>query len=121
MSEFPFLSERHLAMLRQESGLSEAIIQARGYRTVTDEADLIPLGFAPWQRRTPGLLLPLHTTDGRAGSPLYRPDNPRVVENRRQKNGDGTYVQRVVKYEQPAGEAVRVDGRLPAALSVSIG
>ncbi len=47
--------------------------------------------------------------DGRAGSPLYRPDNPRVVENRRQKNGDGTYAQRVVKYEQPAGEAVRVD------------
>lgn len=109
MSESPFLSERHLAMLCDESGISEAVIQARGYRTVTDEADLIPLGFAPRQRRVPGLLLPLHTTDGRAGSPLYRPDNPRVMENRSQKNTDGTYAQRVVKYEQPAGEAVRVD------------
>jgi hypothetical protein len=67
------------------------------------------LGFAPSQRRVPGLLLPLHTTNGRSGPAIYRPDNPRIVENRRQKNADGAYPQRVIKYEQPKGESVRVD------------
>lgn len=96
-------------MLRQASGISDEVIAARGYRTVTDEAELAALGFAPRQRRTPGLLLPLHTTDGRLGPAIYRPDNPRVVENRRRKNADGTHPQQVIKYEQPQGEPVRVD------------
>ena len=96
-------------MLREESGISDDAIAARGYRTITDEADLITLGFAPGQRRVPGLLLPLHTTDGRSGPAVYRPDNPRVRENRRKKNDDGTYPQQVIKYEQPKGEPVRID------------
>ena len=103
------LSASHLAMLRDESGISDEAIAARGYRTIIDAADLVPFGFAPRQRRVPGLLLPLHTTDGRSGPAIYRPDNPRVVENRRKKNPDGTYPQRVIKYEQPQGESVRVD------------
>ena len=52
-----FLAERHLMALRDESGINEAAIVARGYRTITDEADLIPLGFSSAQRRVPGLLL----------------------------------------------------------------
>lgn len=109
MSEDYPLSTNHLAMLCEESGIRDEVIAARGYRTITDEADLIPLGFVPRQRRVPGLLLPLHTTDGRHGPAIYRPDNPRVVENRRKKNDDGTHPQRVIKYEQPKGEPVRVD------------
>jgi hypothetical protein len=108
-SETTLLSDRHLRMLLDESGISMAVITARGYRTITDAAELVALGFGPAQRRVPGLLLPLHTTDGQLGPAIYRPDNPRVVENRRKKNPDGTYGQRVIKYEQPKGEPVRVD------------
>jgi hypothetical protein len=103
------LSDKHRTMLREESGIREEVIKARGYRTIKEVSELIPLGFAPRQRRVPGLLLPLHTTDGRMGAPIYRPDNPRVIENRRKKNPDGTHPNRVIKYEQPKGERVRVD------------
>lgn len=109
MSNTEPLSSHHLQMLQIESGISPAVIAARGYRTVHDAAELASLGFAPRQRRTPGLLLPLHTTDGRQALHIYRPDNPRVVENRRKRNPDGTYAQKVIKYEQPKGHAVRVD------------
>ena len=103
------LAAHHQKMLSNGSGISEAVIAARGYRTITDEAELLQLGFALRQCRVPGLLLPLHTTDGTPGPAIYRPDNPRVVENRRKKLADGTHPQRVIKYEQPKGEPVRVD------------
>ncbi|MCB8939226.1 MAG: DUF3854 domain-containing protein [Ardenticatenaceae bacterium] len=103
------LSEKHLTMLRDGSGIGDAVVAARGYRTITDEADLVKLGFDLRQCRVPGLLLPLHTTDGTLGPAIYRPDNPRVVENRRKKLDDGTHPQQVIKYEQPKGEPVRVD------------
>jgi hypothetical protein len=105
----PMLSDPHRTILRTGSGITEAVMAARGYRTITDAAELLALGFGLAQCRVPGLLLPLHTTDGRLGPAIYRPDNPRVVENRRQKNADGTHPQRVIKYEQPKGEPVRVD------------
>ncbi len=47
------LSDKHRKMLREESGISDEVIAARGYRTVTDEKELIPLGFSTVQRRTP--------------------------------------------------------------------
>lgn len=93
------LSEKHLAMLRDGSGISDEVVAARGYRTITDEAELVKLGFGLSQSRVPGLLLPLHTTDGQPGPAIYRPDNPRVVENRRKKLADGTHPQQVIKYE----------------------
>ncbi|MBK9050864.1 MAG: DUF3854 domain-containing protein [Chloroflexi bacterium] len=109
MTDSVSLSPHHITMLREESGIAEAIINARGYRTVTQETELVRLGFAAAQRRVPGLLLPLHTTDGRADGYIYRPDNPRVTENRRKRLPDGSHPTRVVKYEQPQGEPVRVD------------
>ena len=108
-NEIVTLSEKHQAMLRDGSGISDEVVAARGYRTITDEAELRQLGFAPRQCRVPGLLLPLHTTDGQLGPAIYRPDSPRVVENRRTRLADGTHPQRVIKYEQPKGEPVRVD------------
>jgi hypothetical protein len=103
------LCPEHLQMLQAESGLSLEVIRARGYRTIREESELAALGFAPRQRRVPGLLLPLHTTDGSQSLSIYRPDNPRVVDNRRKRNADGTYAQKVIKYEQPQGVAVRID------------
>ena len=73
MSSSEQLSPYHLQMLQVESGISPAVVAARGYRTVHDASELASLGFAPRQRRSPGLLLPLHTTDGRQALHVYRP------------------------------------------------
>ncbi|HAW50771.1 MAG TPA: hypothetical protein DCX54_00345, partial [Flavobacteriales bacterium] len=102
------LSQSHFVMLHG-SAIKDEIITARGYKTTTDENELRELGFSSGQRRVPGLLLPLWTTDGQIGFYVYRPDNPRVVENRKKKNPDGTHPGRVIKYEMPKGEGVRLD------------
>ena len=103
------LSKKHLKMLREESGVSDEVIIARGYRTVTDEKELIPLGFSTVQRNTPGLLIPGFAPDGRNGFYSFRPDSARVIENRRKRNPDGSFKQRVIKYEIPTGSGVRLD------------
>ncbi len=109
-AEGVFLCEQHRSMLCTGSAISGEVIAVRGYRTILDEAELIPLGFIASQRRTPGLLLPLWATDGTLAGAVYRPDNPRVVENK--KKGplpDGTYPCKVIKYEFPAHALLRVD------------
>ena len=103
------LSENHLKMLTKESGISDQMIQERGYRTITNEGDLVQFGFSPAQRRVPGLLIPLYTTDGKIGLHVYRPDNPRTYENRSKREADGLRPVKVLKYEIPKGAGVRVD------------
>jgi len=103
------LSSDHLTMLRQ-SAISDAVLEARGYRTITGTDELTKLGFAPVQCRVPGLLLPLHGTNGGNSVYVFRPDNPRVVEEKKKgKNSDGTYPCKVIKYEYPKGEPMHVD------------
>jgi hypothetical protein len=109
IAENSILSVEHLAALHA-SAIKDEVIQARGYRTITDSQELRDLGFSPAQCRAPGLLLPLWTTDGSPGFAVYRPDNPRVYEQRsRQPNPDGTFPCKVIKYEIPKGQAVRLD------------
>lgn len=103
------LSDKHLKMLTEESGISEQVIRERGYRTITSEGDLVQYGFSPAQRRVPGLLIPLHTTDGKVGLHVYRPDNPRTYENRGKRDSDGLRPVKVLKYEIPKDTGVRVD------------
>lgn len=103
------LSEKHLTMLRDESGIADAVIAARGYRTVTDAEELRTLGFSPAQCRVPGLLLPLHTTDGGNGLYVYRPDNPRVHVDKAKREPDGSHPNKAIKYETPKGTGVRLD------------
>ena len=91
------LSVVHLKMLREESGISDEVISARGCRTITDHKELIDMGLAPRQARAPGLLLPLHTTDGTVLDCVYRPDSPRVAKDKTRK------------YELKAGQGVRLD------------
>jgi len=110
------LSENHLKMLAEESGISEQVIRERGYRTITSEGDLVQYGFSPAQRRVPGLLIPLHTTDGKVALHVYRPDNPRTYEDRSKRDPDGLRPVKVLKYEIPKGTGVRVDCP-PACLS----
>jgi hypothetical protein len=77
-------------MLARESGIAEDVIAARGYRSVTDTAELRELGFSGSQCRA-GLLLPVWCTDGSNGFHVLRPDNPRVIEQKNKgKLADGT-------------------------------
>lgn len=109
MKVFANLCDHHLIMLH-ESSISDEVIETRGYRTIRAKNELISLGFSPSQARPPGLLLPLYTTDGRNGTYIYRPDNPRVFDNKRKKKlPDGTYPQRVIKYEFPKGTKMALD------------
>ncbi len=107
--QYSTLSENHLKMLSIESGISDQMIKERGYRTITSEGDLVQFGFSPAQRRVPGLLIPLHTTDGKIGLHVYRPDNPRTYEDRSKREADGLRPVKVLKYEIPKGAGVRVD------------
>lgn len=104
------LSREHLEMLRKGSAISDEVIAARGYRTVTRTAEVSDLGFAPSQCVVPALVLPLHAPSGERPFSVLRPDYPRVFEKR--DNGrlpDGTYPQKVLKYEVPKGVGMRLD------------
>jgi hypothetical protein len=100
--DFPALLQRHLEQLVQGSGLVLNVIRERGYRSIDGAsryAELKALGFSQAQARlTPGLLLPLHTTDGKQPLTVYRPDRPHSDANGRLR-----------KYLLPKGASVRLD------------
>jgi hypothetical protein len=116
------LSATHLEMLRRGSRISDEVIAARGYRTVSDPNELAGLGFTPRQRRVPGLLLPLWPPGAHPAGPalhVYRPDAPRSFDQTAKgRLPDGTYPQRVVKYEIPQGAAMRLDCPPPCRAAV---
>jgi hypothetical protein len=103
-SQAPDLAPHHYAMLTEGSGIAPEVIAERGYRSI-DGVDgytfLKQWGFAirTQCRLTPGLVLPLLTTDGQQAQIVYRPDKPRVDERRN----------RPMKYEIPKGAGVRLD------------
>lgn len=99
----PGLTPKHLQALR-DSGISDEVIKARGYRSVTNEGghgslslfDLNKFGFANHQRLA-GLLIPSYDADGHPSMYQLRPDKPRLRDKK------------PVKYETPAGHALRLD------------
>jgi hypothetical protein len=104
------LSAQHLAMLRDGSGISDEVIRARGYRTITYHKDLAALGFSDVQRRTPGMLLPLWATDGGQPFAICRPDSPRQVATAPKKDpATGTIPTKRVKHESRNGVVTRID------------
>lgn len=104
------LSPEHWKHLLEGSGISEEIIQLRKYRTITETADLIKLGFDRAQaKQVPGLLLPVHCTTGENGLYCYRPDNPRVIIDKRKRLANGEFHNKVLKYEMPKNSGVRLD------------
>lgn len=102
------LSTIHFSML-QTSAIIDDVIKERGYQTITDPKDLEYFGFGRSQLNVPGLIIPLHTTDGKVGLYVYRPDNPRVLDDESKRNPDGTHPQKILKYELPSGSGVRLD------------
>lgn len=98
---FLWLLPQHRDKLRS-SGISEQVALERGYESVTGEARLIGLGFAPYQCRLPGLLIPIRNGVGKVIAYQYRPDEPRLGQRRNGKL-------RPVKYETPTGSKHRLD------------
>ncbi len=83
-------------MLLEESSISPEISTERGYETIRSRTKL--LDFKKYQRRAPGLLIPLFSPDGETTSCQLRPDEPR-----KDKKGKS------LKYETPAGSKVILD------------
>ena len=72
------LSKEHRTMLEAESGIRPDVIETRGYRTVTDAAELKRLDFSPKQQSVPALLIPIFSPTGEVKLYQSRPDTPRL-------------------------------------------
>ncbi len=95
----PELLSGHFHYLNEGSGISVDMIRERGYRSLLGKSELEKLGFAPSQRHTPGILIPLWGVDGNGiVSYQFRPDSPRL-------NNKG----KPIKYETPMGATNRID------------
>jgi hypothetical protein len=92
------LASHHETMLREESGITQEVIDTRGYRTVKTKAELETLGFSNSQCNKPGLLIPVYSPTGDIATYQFRPDMPRI-----DKNGKS------VKYETPSGSRMVLD------------
>ena len=93
------LAATHFTMLHQDRAIAEAIIQSRGYCTLTHPDDARDLGFSKVQARTvPALAIPLWDVHGQQTGWQIRPDSPRL-----QRDG------KVIKYENPKGSTLRLD------------
>ena len=99
MSTIDLLLDHHRALL-EASAIADAVMRERGYRSITDPNDLAIYGFAEYQRRTPCLLLPLHSPAGNRSLTQIRPEVPRSDLKRPGK---------CIKYETPAGSQMRLD------------
>jgi hypothetical protein len=83
-------------MLLEESSISPEIVAKRGYETIRSRTKL--LDFKKYQRRAPGLLIPLFSPDGETTSCQLRPDEPRKDKK-----------SKPLKYETPGGSKVILD------------
>src|SRR3954464_14626148 len=87
----------HHQALLEASGISGPVGAARGYASVETKRRLESAGFAPSQRRVPGLLIPVWDVHGELATYQLRPDDPRVVEGK------------PLKYETPAKSRMCLD------------
>jgi hypothetical protein len=96
------LSPAHRRQLMDESGITEDIIHARGYRSLSSTEAAAVLKAQGFSRRQcqlgSGLLIPVLGSDGQPGLYQFRPDHPR--RNQQDK---------VIKYETPSRSTMRLD------------
>jgi hypothetical protein len=95
------LLPHHLDQLLRDSGIAQAIIDARGYQSLhyPGSFSLVkPLGFTRAQCRLPALLIPVLGLDGSPVLHQLRPDDPRLDKDNHP-----------VKYETPKGAGMRLD------------
>ena len=99
------LTPDHRTMLEVGSAIAPEVIAERGWRSLSGSggiAELTRLDFADYQRRVPGLLIPVHTTTGEVLRMVYRPDDPRTIK---EPNGK----MRTLKYDQAEDSPVHLD------------
>lgn len=94
----PELLTDHLHHLQDGSGISLEVMQERGYKSLLGKSELEKLSFSRAQQRTPGILIPLWSVDGKQAGYQYRPDHPRLSQKGRP-----------IKYENPYGSSVHLD------------
>ncbi|HEY3005110.1 MAG TPA: DUF3854 domain-containing protein [Kribbellaceae bacterium] len=83
------LFDQHQKLL-SESAITPEVARERGYVSVDTKTRLDALQFAKGQQVVPGLLIPVHATDGEIRLHQYRPDTPRLDAKGRER-----------KYETP--------------------
>lgn len=77
----PYLSSRHRELLNK-SGLTSAIITARGYRSASKQ-ELTSAGFSPWQaKQIPALLIPIYDVCGNLRQHQMRPDIAPIIDGK---------------------------------------
>jgi Protein of unknown function (DUF3631)/Domain of unknown function (DUF3854) len=86
------------ARLLEASAIDPEVARERGYVSVDSKKQLERYGFAKYQLRIPGLLVPVHDVTGSIGIYQYRPDSPRQ-----------TKAGKTVKYETPARSHLVLD------------
>lgn len=99
------LAPHHLALL-ERSAIALAVATDRGYRTVTDQAELHRLGFVK-SCSVPGLLMPIRGVDGLIRTYQYRPDFPRLARNGRPRKYEFPYRSTQV-LDVPVGVAAQI-------------
>jgi hypothetical protein len=103
------LSDNHYKMLLSESAISDDVIRTRGYFSINNALAANELGFNHQQAHTvnaehPALIIPYHNPDGSLATYCMRPDNPRSIDDKKKRKlPDGTYPQKIFKYEMPKG------------------
>jgi len=97
------LAPQHYDELRNGSGISPEVIEARGAYTESSAARLRSLGFADYQALAPALVLPVHSLNGWDPTYYIKPDRPRTPPGKNKP----------LKYEYPEGAPNRLD--VPAA------
>ena len=90
------LAANHLAML-VDSGITDELIEARGYFTARKKVDLANLGFSEQQQIVPALVIPVFAPHGEVVLYQARPDQPRMRDGK------------IVKYETPAKSRMALD------------
>jgi hypothetical protein len=85
------------ATLLVASAISHTVAVDRGYRSVTEKAEMRSLGFSETQALVPALLLPVWDVTGRIALYQARPDRPRIESGK------------TVKYETVAGARMAID------------
>ena len=83
--------------LIEDSGISDSIAQARGYRSLTTVQALAAVRLAKNQQFIPALLLPIWDITGQVSLHQVRPDHPRTIGGK------------VVKYENPCRAHLIID------------
>ncbi len=86
------------ADLLAASAIAPEVARERGYVSVDTKKRLEAPGFAASQRTVPGLLIPVHGTDGAVRLHQYRPDEPRIDSKGRPR-----------KYETPFRQQLCLD------------